>query len=80
MTFILFVHAIYAVERGKKMAKTDRSESNRHKLPKGANILKTGAVYINDSIKRIVPVYGRRPYVSHRKSSLFSHKILAFPI
>ena len=49
------------------MAKIDRSESNRHKLPKGANILKTGAVYINDSTYKVVPNDGRKPYVSHKK-------------
>ena len=46
------------------MAKT---ESNIYDIPKGANVVKSGAVYINDSNYRIVPTDGRKPFVSHRK-------------
>ncbi len=67
MILFVFERAIYAVEIGRKMAQIDRSENHRHKLPKGANILKTGAVYINDSSKMIVPEDRRKPCVSHKK-------------
>ena len=49
------------------MAKIDKSESNLYSIPKGANILKTGAVYINDKNYRVEPTDGRKPYVSHIK-------------
>ena len=49
------------------MAKIDKSESNLYSIPKGANVLKTGAVYINDKNYKIEPKDGRKPYVSHIK-------------
>ncbi len=49
------------------MAKIDKSESNLYPLPKGANVLKTGAVYINDRNYKVEPSDGRKPYVSHIK-------------
>ncbi len=49
------------------MAKIDRSESNLYPIPKGANVLKSGAVYINDRNYRVEPTDGRKPYVSHVK-------------
>lgn len=49
------------------MAKIDKSESNLYSIPKGANVLKTGAVYINDKNYRVEPKDGRKPYVSHIK-------------
>ncbi len=49
------------------MAKIDKSESNLYPIPKGANVLKTGAVYINDKNYKVEPKDGRKPYVSHIK-------------
>ncbi len=49
------------------MAKIDKSESNLYSIPKGANVLKTGAVYINDKNYRVEPKDDRKPYVSHIK-------------
>lgn len=49
------------------MAKIDKSESNLYPIPKGANVLKTGAVYINDKNYKVEPKDGRKPYVSHVK-------------
>jgi len=49
------------------MAKIDKSESNLYSIPKGANVLKTGAVYINDRNYKVEPKDGRKPYVSHVK-------------
>ncbi len=49
------------------MAKIDKSESNIYDIPKGANIVRNGAVYINDSNYRVVPTDGRKPFVSHKK-------------
>lgn len=49
------------------MAKIDKSESNIYDIPKGANVVKGGAVYINASNYRVVPTDGRKPFVSHTK-------------
>lgn len=49
------------------MAKIDKSENNLYPIPKGANVLKTGAVYINNCNYRVEPKDGRKPYVSHIK-------------
>ncbi len=38
-----------------------------YSIPKGANVLKTGAVYINDRNYKVEPKDGRKPYVSHVK-------------
>ena len=49
------------------MAKIDKKESNIYDIPKGANVVKGGAVYINVSNYRVVPTDGRKPFVSHKK-------------
>lgn len=49
------------------MSKIDKSKSNLYSIPKGANVLKTGAVYINDKNYKVEPKDGRKPYVSHVK-------------
>ncbi len=49
------------------MSKIDKSESNLYPISKGANVLKTGAVYINNCNYRVEPKDGRKPYVSHIK-------------
>lgn len=49
------------------MSKIVMSESNIHRIPKGANVLKTGAVYINEANYTVFPTNGRKPYVSHKK-------------
>lgn len=49
------------------MAKIDKSDSNLYPIPKGANVLKSGAVYINDRNYKVEPTDGRKPYVSHVK-------------
>ncbi len=52
------------------MAKIDKNESNIYDIPKGANVVKGGAVYINVSNYRVVPTDGRKPFVSHKKFDL----------
>ncbi len=47
------------------MATLEKSESNLYSIPKGANVFKTGAVYINDKNYRVEPKDGRKPHVSH---------------
>lgn len=49
------------------MPRIKRSEDNIFDIPVGANVTKTGAVYINADNYRIEPNDGRKAYTSHRK-------------
>ena len=49
------------------MAKIQRTEDNIFDIPAGANIVKSGAVYINGSNYRVEPKDGRKAYTSHKK-------------
>ena len=49
------------------MAKIRRTEDNIFDLPVGANVVKSGAVYINSGNYRVEPGDGRKAYTSHKK-------------
>jgi hypothetical protein len=67
LAFCLNLYVYIRIEKGVSMARIDKSESNIYNLPKGANVLKSGAVYINDHNYTVEAKEGKKAYVSHVK-------------